>query len=322
MSAPTRLAAAVSTNLPAQRHPAATSADPAAARRAAAGSAHPRAERIDHRGDLWRQAVEIRREWLEVGLSTAPADRAAAEHAITQIYARHRRTRPRFIWVQSPRAAVPHLDGLPTHETLRTWITGRRPPGAPPLAGDIAAGLSRLRSALADDYTEPPRDRPPMKRKKTEPWPALPAAEALAAGLPFLELLRQGVRESLFRSLSGIYLPTRAALQAQIPAAPVPVGWYGHQDASWIAYFDCQRRLGLAPRRESAAFDTWATLARSAGWWWPAEDRCILVERPAVVAVGPIPGTWHGEVRPRWNLDRPPIEYRDGWPVHPAATTT
>jgi len=56
--------------------------------------------------------------------------------------------------------------------------------------------------------------------------------------------------------------------------------------------------------------------------WWPTEDRCILVERPAVVAVGPISGTWHGEVRPRWNLDRPPIEYRDGWPVHPAATTT
>jgi hypothetical protein len=307
-----RSSAAPRVNVRAERRPVSSRADHHVERR-------PPVPRIDLHADLWRQATEVRREWLEIGLSTEPADRPTAEQAITEIYARHRRDRPRFIWVQSPRAALPFLDGLPTHETLRAWIADRRPPGAPPLAADIAAGLSRLRSALADAYTEPPRDRPPMKRKKAQPWPLLPANEALAAGLPFQELLRQGVHESLFRSLSGIYLPIRAALSAQAPAAgSVPVGWYGQQDASWIAHFDAQRRLGLAHRRESPAFDTWAALSRSAGWWWPAEDRCILVDRPAVIDVEPTPGTWHGEVRPRRATTHPTIEYRDGWTVHPA----
>ncbi|MET0418535.1 MAG: hypothetical protein ABW022_21180, partial [Actinoplanes sp.] len=159
---------------------------------------------------LWGQATAFRHEWLEIGLSTKPADRPTAEQAITEIYERHRRPRPRFLWADSPYAATPLLHGLPTHETLRSWVADRRPPGRPPLASDIAAGLSHLRSELADTYTEPPRDRPPMKRKKGDPWPIRPPAEALAAGLPFAELLRQGVRESRVGRQYAVEQPGRA----------------------------------------------------------------------------------------------------------------
>jgi hypothetical protein len=171
------------------------------------------------------------------------------------------------------------------------------------LASDIAAGLSHLRTALAGTYTDPPRDRPPLKRKKGDPWPVRPPAEALAAGVPFAEILRQGIHDSLLRSMSTLYLPVRAALPA-----PAPISWYGHQDVAWIALVDAQQRLGLAsPRRD---FTAWADLARSAGWWFPAEDRCVMVERPAVLDVAPVPGAWHEEIRPRG-----PIVYRDGWSV-------
>ncbi|WP_433368129.1 DUF6745 domain-containing protein [Actinoplanes sp. CA-142083] len=262
------------------------------------------------RPDYWRQAAEIRQEWQEIGLSTDPADRSAAEEAIASIYARHRRARPEFHWVESPPAALPCLAGFPTHETLRSWVDTRRPPGHPPIASDIAAGLSRLRSELAEGFVEPATDRPLMKRPKNKPWPSLPPPEALDASLPFQELLRQGVRDALFRSLAdGVYLPIRAAL------GPIPVGWYGHQDAAWVGHLDVLRRLGLVPGGQRASFDAWVTLARAGGWWWPGEHVCVLVERPAVIRVEPVPGSWHGEIRLRRDPGIPAVEYRDGWAI-------
>jgi hypothetical protein len=272
---------------------------------------------------LWRQAAEIRGQWLAVGVSVEPADRSATEEAIASIYARHRRARPSFRWVESPRAALPHLDGLPTHETLRAWVSDRRPPGRPPVASDIAAGLSHLRSVLMEGAVEPTAGPPTMKRPKDKPWPRLPADQAITAGLPVLEIVRQGVRESLFRSLAkGIYLPIRQALVRDLSlpphdgaAAALPIGWYGQQDAAWIGYVDVLRRLGLVPTTHGPEFDTWAALARAGGWWWPGEDCCVVSERPVVLRTEPVPGAWHDEVRLRSDPGKPAVEYRDGWSI-------
>ena len=127
--------------------------------------------------ELWQQAEVVRQEWLEVGLSTEPADRSTTEDVLTSIYAAHRRPRPEFRWVSSPAAAVPHLRGMPDHAALLA-LTRAPFVGRAPLASDIAAGLSRLRSDLAARVDDPPRDRPALKRKKGEPWPKMPAAEA------------------------------------------------------------------------------------------------------------------------------------------------
>lgn len=221
-----------------------------------------------------------------MGTSTKPVDHTTTEEAIASIYARHGRRRPEFVWVTSPRAALTHLEGLPSHEDLLPE-SGRRP-----VASDIAAGLSRLRSSLEADFTEPPADRPRPKRKSGERWPRMTPDQALDAGLPFHEVLVQGVREELFRRLSQVYLPIRAAL------GPVPVGWYGHQDAYWIAFADVLRRTELVPLRESREFEIWAALTRSGGWWWPGEHRCVLVERPVTLCTEPLF-----------------VEYGDGWSV-------
>jgi hypothetical protein len=251
---------------------------------------------------MWQQAETIRREWLRVGLATEPADRTTTEDILTELYARHRRGRPEFRWVDSPRAALPHLRGRPTHSTLMAQVRASATASAP-LASDIAAGISRLRSDLAERVLDPPLDRPPYKRAKNEAWPLLPPGEALRVRIPFLEIVRQGVREALWRSLGpGLYLPVRATL-----GADVPVCWYGNQDASWIAYFEALRAMGLA--QYPASFDRWAALTRAAGWWWPGERECVLVERPVELTVSAAPGGLHGEVR----LDR--VVYPDGFTV-------
>ncbi|HEY2671807.1 MAG TPA: hypothetical protein VGJ07_15740 [Rugosimonospora sp.] len=267
----------------------------------------------DVAAEHWRRSAEIRREWLHWGLSTEPADRPAAEQALSTIYARLRRPRPRFVWVDSPSGALPLVAGLPTLDTLYQWVM--RPPrsGPPPLASDLAASLSRLRSALDERLTRPDFDPPPPKRKNAQqPWPVLPPLDALRAGIPFREVLRQGVRDALRTSLAdGFYLPVRAALAAQRPPA---VCWYGQQEAYWVAYYDTWRRLGLAQysHADESYLDVWATLARSCGWWWPGEEVCVIVERPAAIHVEAVPGVHHEQVRPR-RFDGPAVEYRDGW---------
>jgi hypothetical protein len=260
----------------------------------------------------WHRAVPIRQEWQAWGLATAPADRAVAEQCLTRIYARIGRDRPRFEWVGSPRQALDRLDGLPTHEDLRRWVVGRPPPGRPPLASDLAAGLSRLRSTLDDGLTSDDLGSAALLTRDKKPWPVLPPVEALKLGVPLREVLRQGVRLALETSFgAGFYLPVRAVLGAP---GRLPVGWYGQQDSGWIAYYDLIRRLGLGryASADNAGLDDWAGLARSCGWWWPGENRVVVVERPAVAHVVPVPGAWHDQTR--LDPDHPvPVEYRDGW---------
>src|SRR5690606_29847592 len=52
-----------------------------------------------------RSAVRIRREWLRHALCTDPADRAATEQALSELYALIGADPPRFVWVDSPCAA-------------------------------------------------------------------------------------------------------------------------------------------------------------------------------------------------------------------------
>ncbi|GID92219.1 hypothetical protein Adi01nite_16310 [Amorphoplanes digitatis] len=238
--------------------------------------------------DHWHHAVELRREWRDIGLATEPADRDAAEEVLTRLYRRHGRARPRFAWAGSPRDALPLTSGMPTHDDLRGWLRPRQPPGRPPLAGDIAAGWSRLMRAL-DEGADPCLGplRPPGKNAK--PWPVLPPPAALAAGVPLGEVLRQGVRGALRTVLmDSVVLPVRATLA---PPRRVPVAWWGQQDAYWIGYHDVLRRLGLAQHGPvvGGRLDEWATLARSCGWWWPGEEVCVVVERPARIEHVPFP---------------------------------
>jgi hypothetical protein len=236
--------------------------------------------------DYWQQAAGLRQEWLDVGSSTEPADREAAESVLTRLYARHGRPRPRFVWAASPEPALAEVKGIPGHTELQQWLRVVPPPGRPPIAVDIAAGWSRMMAALDEDADHPDLDPPKGARKAAKPWPELPPVPALEAGVPLRVVLRRHIRDHLRTALmENAALPVRAALG---PPARTPICWYGQQDAYWVGHYDIVRRLGLARHSATltARLDDWATLARSAGWWWPADDTCVLVERP--VRFGPV----------------------------------
>jgi Domain of unknown function (DUF6745) len=259
---------------------------------------------------LWQDASKIRREWLDHGLSTQPADRRTAEHSLTAIYARISRRRPRFAWVDSPVQAIPLVTGLPTLDQLYSWIRDVRPRGAPPLASDLAMVSSQLRGALSAGLSHAdPELSPARQGKRNEPWPELPPSQALDDGVPLGVVLHQGIRTALHRSLAhGFRAPVRTALAGR---GPVPVCWYGQHDAAWVAYYDVLHRLGLASYQPDDLdhLGHWTALARSCGWWWPGEDVCVVTDRPELVRTEPRPGTRHEEVR----LQRDGVRYRDGW---------
>lgn len=261
--------------------------------------------------ELWDEVIKIRQEWLDHGLSTQPADRAAAERSLTAIYARISRPRPRFHWVGSPAQALAYVGGLPPLDELYRWIRDPLPSGSPPLASDLATAVSRLRGHLGQAVAHPdPELSTPRQPKNKKLWPHLPPLEALAAGAPLGVVVHRGVRGALHQSLAhGFYLRVRTALAAT--HGNVPVCWYGQQDASWVAYYDTLGRIGLARYRPQDAehLADWAALTRSCGWWWPDEEVCVVAERPAAVLTAPLDGAWHDEVRVR----PAGLAYRDGW---------
>jgi len=64
-----------------------------------------------------RRIPDISR-WLSHAFRTDPADRPAAETAISRLYALLGEPPPRFVWAPSPNAAVPHLRPSPVPSTL------------------------------------------------------------------------------------------------------------------------------------------------------------------------------------------------------------
>lgn len=230
------------------------------------------------RAAVWDRAAEVRDEWAAHGTACGPTDQEAAEQAIGLLYHRLGRPRPEFVWVRSPHEAQPLVSHLPTLQDLYGWV--KQPPAGrrPPLASDLAAALSGLRGRMDDQITTPWFDPKPPKRDKDKPWPDLPVEQALSHGIPFVDVVRRHVRQALYESLAhGFYLPAKRML-----GDPSPVCWYGQQEAHWIAYYEVWRRLGLAVYGPGAdaELDLWQAIARTAGWFWPDERRCVVSQRP------------------------------------------
>lgn len=230
------------------------------------------------RAAFWQQAADIRDEWEHHGLACGPANQSVAEQAISQVYEALGRARPQFTWVRSPHDAQPVVAHLPTLQDLYGWVKAPPVDGVPPLASDVAMAVARLRGRMDDQITTPWFDPKPPARKKGEPWPDLPAEQAVSDGIPFVDIVRRHVREDLFTMLAhGFYLPAKRML-----GDASPVCWFGQQEAHWIAYYEVWRRLGLAKYGAAVdgELDVWQAIARSAGWFWPDEQHCVISERP------------------------------------------
>lgn len=93
--------------------------------------------------------------------------------------------------------------------------------------------------------------------------------------------------------------------------------WYGQHEADWVAFYDVCRRVAGAQFADAdlAQLELWATIARSCGWWWPREGRCVIAERPSLIRTEPVVGSTSDEVRLHADAG-PAIAFRDGRTAH------
>ncbi|MEU8635599.1 DUF6745 domain-containing protein [Amycolatopsis sp. NPDC048633] len=239
----------------------------------------------------WSRALEIRDSWLSQALSTEPADRPAAEAAITRLYELAGAAPPTFSWVASPAAAVALMS-----PTQALSLGGKLP-----VEARVATLVTSLRERL-DRRIGAWRDRArPVNRPPPDP-----------AGVSLRALLNNGLGPALRRSIRDY---VSGAVRGELTTG-AGLHWGGQHEAHWVALYDLHRRadgVRFDPA-DGLELDLWAALARSCGWWWPREGVCVIAERPLVVRTerGDDP---YGLVRLHHETG-PAMAFPDGWTVH------
>ncbi len=261
------------------------------------------------------QAQQIRDEWLRHALTTAPADRPAAEQAARRLYLLDGRPVPRFVWADSPAGALRevrgHSGGHPeaAGDGLLAHLLRRSPlPSAAFRYEQALARHGRLKARLRPGgdlgpvlSSSPARIGPRARERLLMPgddWGLLPLEPVLLSALRARSVPEHG------------------------PGGPLPAFadqcMTGQFDAAGIGSDLVYRELGIAAVRPDYAerLDLLAALARSAGPWWPYPDVCVLTERPVRFEVQP----WSPGGGRSWlvlhSLDGPALAWRDGFAIH------
>ncbi|NRQ38505.1 hypothetical protein HII36_42765 [Nonomuraea sp. NN258] len=230
-----------------------------------------------------REAATIREEWLGHALSTRPADRPAAEAAITRLYRLVGLAPPRFHWVSSPLVA---LETMP-------------------------AGVRAGASERVDRVGEWPVVRALVAERTRLCLELETRVGATRHG--FGNIVQHLVGIALTRSERAVFqVPLRLAHGADYRHASP---WYDALSPSWIARYDALRRAAGVPfaQDEVRRLGLWADAARACGWWWPRQDVCVVAERPVELRTEAA----DDDVGVRLHCpDGPAVRYADGWDVH------
>ncbi|MFE9251733.1 DUF6745 domain-containing protein [Streptomyces sp. NPDC007088] len=254
--------------------------------------------------------AELREDWLRHALSTEPADRDRAEAAVRGLHRLIGAPPPRFRWVASPAAfdeqlgtrAIP-FRGAPREEDSRRTVPAR-----------LADAVHRLRFGL-ESRLRPLSWDPgwgPVDEFRAR---NLGPAAARALGVPPHIVVEYALTEPLTRTLRHAVLePLRSALLPAAHGRGAGQVWHGQYDAYWIAELEAHHRFGRGfrlDREEQHHLGLWAELARSASWWWPGPEECVMTERPAVLHTESVPLGAHRTLRPHHDTG-PALVHRDG----------
>ncbi|WP_432975740.1 DUF6745 domain-containing protein [Dactylosporangium sp. CA-233914] len=196
-------------------------------------------------------------KWLAAGLSTAPADRRAAEDAVRLAYRSAGLPEPRHIvWFASPLAGA----------RAAALLTGRRPdPGTPPDPADTA-----IEAELREQRCPPVRGSAgPSARAavRTNPWAAARAEAHELLGPDGWAALWSACGADVWRLVNDrLATPLRTHLRGELPphARPVLLDAIGGQhDAGWLSAFDAAAP-STAPTTRTATPDPAAPPAPAA----------------------------------------------------------
>jgi hypothetical protein len=241
--------------------------------------------------------VEWRDMWLEHGLSTQRADREGAEEGVIEAYKQASSPPPKyFIWLSSPYAGVLCSFLLPIiYPELKERVIN--------FDGEVDVWPVDDRDVWAIKFEGVPNEVKPQILEQV--WESLVRQVALgvssetpmdyARAYATASQLSIPLRENIFKGVN----PNDISSQ-------VYKCGYGLHDSGWISFYDffdkvvgieeCKKLLGLNK------------IARSAGWWWPFEEICIITDRPLDL--------FRDDQHRLHSLNSPALVYLDGWAVY------
>lgn len=191
--------------------------------------------------------VEFYNEWLAIGLSTAAADRVAAEEGIRRIYDTVERKPPQIAWMPSP------------------------------MKGVIASAFQAIDLVTSDVFDEALKKARDVVQATIAPPALLKIRQAILDPI--------GDRLADVVPLVGVELSNRvAALKMdgaeEVVQRTIQDACFGCHDAAWMGFYDyCRRVVGL----DLSYLEGLMQVARSGGWFWPMKASVIITDRPNTI---------------------------------------
>ena len=253
---------------------------------------------------LQEPLTSIRTEWLNIGLSTEPADRMRAEQAVVKAYATvHLPPPPIVVWVQSPFAGNLAIQLIHAQQKDRPvawrfqWLRRR-------LTSRARCNLPRRA------WSEIQTDLQPVEDRVWKGVAQLADGAIRSMYAPSTTWLEDVW--GLVRSQTGDFLhdedPIAVWERLRAPGGlhdPRPIRpWYGNHEAGRLARLEAAERIAGPDQRLVGL----AELARSGGWCWPTRNAVVLCDRPTRLECDD-DGKLHCE-------SGPALVYRDGWSVY------
>src|SRR3990167_7129592 len=231
----------------------------------------------------------IRDEWLAVGLSTVPANRAEAERGVRLAYNVAGLEAPSLmIWVDSPIAGCVGAamqvwdqvgDQVRTQVRAQVWDQVWTQVGA-----QVGA---QVRDQVWDQVGDQVRTQ-----VRAQVWDQVGDQVGDQVWAQVGAQVGAQVRDQVWDQV-------RDQVRAQVGRAV-----YGQHDAGWLSVYSTLARENIAGCERLVGI---MTVARAAGWWWPFERAVILTERPCRLR-----RDGRGRLH---STDGAAIQYPDGWGV-------
>ncbi len=244
---------------------------------------------------------EWAKKWVELGLSTEPADRARAEAAVRRAYEVAGREPPTYIlWMSNPR------DSVLAWALILSWVaeavTQKRI--SPPIDGAQVSDqvLAQVRAQVSDQVLAQVRAQ--VRDQVSAQVRAQVSDQVLAqVSAQVSDQVRDQVRDQVSDQVRD---QVRDQVSDQVRAWISYRWWWtawGNQEwwLSWMDYFG--QVINLDIEKVKPQID----LAQSAHWWWPMAGVAIMCERPIQINRDER-GRLHSETGPA-------VEY-GGWGVY------
>lgn len=237
--------------------------------------------------------------WMRVGLSTAPTDKAAAERGVRQAYGIVGLPAPsRILWLDSPMAgaiaaanaatafenAYPRVWRQPQEfMTKKLWKKAEE--------GNCAGLWQDIQSFIGSSPLQGLRNNilMPICHQIARPPDASqsgPTSVFVKSKTRDPNVLSSNVWNSAMTTLKqGLTAPEIKRLSGNVAwdsvAEHLSKCGYGSMDAHYLGFLDYGTMMGFQLHDTGGI----AAVAKSAGWWWPFKDLCIITPRPKKLCI-------------------------------------